>query len=164
MAVRTLQAARGSCRTFGGSILGPSVAPAKRRPLAWLPVCGILAAAMLCASGMAASAAVGTSGVFADRAGATHPWSVNNGHVLIWDGQPYIPVGGVFAPRYLAEGQTEDNWKKDADALEVIKSKGVTDLIVTPTVSAADVPAAAWQRVLDSLEAGGFRYGLEFGA
>jgi hypothetical protein len=39
----------------------------------------------------------------------------------------------------------------------------VTDLIVTPRVGAGSVATAAWQRVVDSLEEHGFRYGLAFG-
>ena len=105
-----------------------------------------------------------TAGLFTDRAGARHAWSVNSAHALTWDGAPYIPVGGVFCPRYLADGQTEQNWAADAQALGVLKSKGVLDVIINPVVSAADVPTAAWQKLIDHLDAGGFRYGICFGS
>ena len=97
-----------------------------------------------------------SKGVFTDRTGGQHPWSVTSSHALIWDQQTYVPVGGNFAPRYLAEGQTEDNWAKDSQALATLKTRGVMDVIVDPVISAADVPAAAWQRLLDHLDANGF--------
>lgn len=105
-----------------------------------------------------------TVGVFTDGAGKTHPWNVSAGHTLVWEGKPYLPVGGAFAARYLAEGQTDENWKKDTEALQMLKSKGMTDLILDPSVSAAEVPPAAWQRMVDFLEANEFHYGIAFGA
>src|SRR5438132_13561077 len=99
-------------------------------------------------AGRAAAQKTQTTGTFTDRAGKTHVWTVSPSHALVWDGQTFIPVGGIFAPRYLGASQTEENWKKDTEGLDLLKSKGVTDLILDPTVSAVDVPAAAWQRVL----------------
>ncbi len=118
---------------------------------------------LLASSGSFAQKAA-TTGVYADRAGKTHVWSVTTSHSLVWDGQPYVPVGGTFAPRFLAEGQTEENWQKDAAGLDMLKAKGVLDVIIDPTISAANVPAAAWQRVVDYLDGNGFRYGILFGA
>jgi hypothetical protein len=105
-----------------------------------------------------------TAGVFTDRAGRTHAWSVTSARALVWDGQPFVPVGGTFAPHYLAEGQTEANWERDAAALGILKSKGVLDVLIDPVLTAVDVPAAAWQRLIDHLDANGFRYGVLFGA
>jgi hypothetical protein len=104
-----------------------------------------------------------TLGAFTDSAKKTHPWSVTPSHTLIWDNAPYVPVGGTFSPRYLALGATEANWAKDAEALQVLKSKGIADIIIDPVISAVDIPAAAWQKVLDYLDANGFRYGITFG-
>lgn len=115
-------------------------------------------------SSAAISQKTASSGVFTDRTGKNHVWSVSSSHSLVWDGQPYVPVGGTFAPHYLAEGQTESNWEKDAAGLETLKARGVLDLIIDPTISAADVPAPAWQRLVDHLDANGFRYGILFGA
>ncbi len=103
------------------------------------------------------------SGTYQDRGGASHTWSVGAGHALLWDGQPYVPVGGTFTPRYLAQGATEPNWAADVKALDALKAKGILDLIIDPMVSATDVSAAAWQRVIDKLEEAGFRYGIAFG-
>ncbi len=104
-----------------------------------------------------------TGGVFTDRSGAKHAWNINSSHALTWDREPYIPVGGVFCPRYLAEGQTESNWAADAKALDSLKAKGMQDILINPVVSAAEIPAAAWQKLIDYLDANGFRYGISFG-
>src|SRR5688572_31658697 len=103
-----------------------------------------------------------TGGVFTDKSGVKHAWSVNSAHALTWDREPYIPVGGVFCPRYLADGQTESNWAADTQALETLKSKGMLDVLINPVVSAPQIPAAAWQKLLDHLDSNGFRYGISF--
>jgi hypothetical protein len=105
-----------------------------------------------------------TGGVYTDRDGKAHVWSVTSSRALVWDGQPYVPVGGSFASHYLAEGQTEAHWEKDAAGLATLKSRGVLDILLDPTISAPDVPAAAWQRLIDHLDANGFHYGILFGA
>jgi hypothetical protein len=74
-----------------------------------------------------------------------------------------VPVGGLFAPRILADANTEENWTKDTAALATLKARGVMDLIIDPVKSAAAVPAAAWQKLVDHLDANGFRYGVGFG-
>jgi hypothetical protein len=104
-----------------------------------------------------------TLGVFVDSAKRTHAWSVTPSHTLIWDNAPYVPVGGSFSPRYLALGANADNWTRDTEALQVLKSKGITDIVLNPVISAVDVPVVAWQKVLDYLDANGFHYGITFG-
>jgi hypothetical protein len=127
---------------------------------------GALAALVLLASTAVPARSQGTqtAGTFVDRANKPHNWSVNTGHTLVWENQPYVPVGGLFSPRFLALGATEENWQKDVAGLEVLKTKGVQDLIVDPVISPVDIPAAAWQRVIDYLDGNGFRYGISFGA
>ena len=122
------------------------------------------AALLLLAQPAFGQARVQNSGVFVDRTGGRHSWSVTGTHALLWDRQPYLPVGGVFCSRWLAGGQKEEDWKRDVEGLEALKAKGVLDLIVNPVVSAVRVPAEAWQRLVDHLDAGGFRYGVAFGA
>src|SRR5436190_677212 len=100
------------------------------------------AAALLLAACLAYPAsgqAAHTTGVFTDRAGKQHPWSITPSHALFWDSQAYVPVGGAFAPHYLAEGATEENWQRDVKGLEELKKRGVQDLIINPVVSAAAV-------------------------
>ncbi len=100
-------------------------------------------------------------GTFRDRDGAVHPWTINDAHSLIWDAKPYIPVGGLFCAKYLTQGQTEQNWAADVEALKTIKSKGITDIYINPVHGATSIPLAAWQKLVDHLETEGFRYGIE---
>src|SRR5438477_2417220 len=126
--------------------------------------CLVLILICLPGYGFAAPGKVVSSGVYTDRDGQQHPWSITAGHTLEWQRQPYIPVGGTFCPRYLAEGATEDNWKKDVQGLEQLKAHGAQDVLINPVVSAVEVSPEAWQRVVDYLEAHDFRYGIAFGA
>ena len=108
-------------------------------------------------------AAVVDQGEYIDAGGAHHPWHVNDAHALIWGGQPFLPVGGMFQPRYLSEGQTDANWQADSADLATLKQHGVTTLIL---IGAGDggllaAPAAALQRVLDALDKSGFIYGID---
>jgi len=100
--------------------------------------------------------------VYRDGQGGNHTWSIDDGHTLSWDSQPYLPVGGAFEPHYWTDGQTEDNWKADVAALGVLHEHRVLDLYLTSgSAGLTSIPAAAVQRMIDYLDANGFRYGLE---
>ena len=100
--------------------------------------------------------------VYQDAQGNQHPWTIDDGHVLHWDGKPYLPVGGAFEPRYWTLGQTEDNWNADIAALESLKKSHVIDLYLTSgNAGLTHIPSAAVQRIVDYLDAGGFHYGIE---
>lgn len=105
----------------------------------------------------------GRSGEFVDRAGKKHRWTIDSSHTLLWEQESYQPIGGTFAPRTLAEGATEENWKRDTDALDLLKAKGIQDILIDPVRSAVEIPAPIWQRLLDYLDQNGFRYGIGFG-
>lgn len=100
-------------------------------------------------------------GVYIDRDGKSHTWSINDAHTLIWDSKAFIPVGGMFCSKYLTDGQTDENWNADAAALEAIKAHGVRDVYINPVKGATLVPPEAWQRLVDHLDAEGFTYGVE---
>ena len=103
------------------------------------------------------------SGAYRDAAGATHHWEIQNGHVLTWDGQPYLPAGGVFEPHYWAEGQTDANWGLDVAALSTLKQNHVQDIILRNPQGLTHAPASAVQQTIDYLDKNGFRYGIEVG-
>ncbi|MCC6442293.1 MAG: hypothetical protein IT210_02430 [Armatimonadetes bacterium] len=100
-----------------------------------------------------------TRGLFTDRSGTIHRWRIDDAHTLYWDDAPYVPVGGMFASKYL-ESPTEETWKADISALEVIKSNGILDLYLLAPNGITRVPPAALQKLIDYLDAAGFRYGL----
>src|SRR5581483_3376154 len=104
-----------------------------------------------------------SSGRYTDRAGTVHEWRINPQKTLIWDRAPYLPVGGTFAPRSFAD-PADSAWQEDVAALSTLKAKGLLDLIIWPGKSLPDVPIAALQRLVDYLDANGFRYGLAFGS
>ncbi|MGC8669189.1 MAG: hypothetical protein ACP5VE_13840 [Chthonomonadales bacterium] len=133
-----------------------------RRRLLWYPLLLLLFA--VCSLPKAAGASPVSSGVFVDRLGRQHPWSVTATHALIWDGSPYVPVGGIFTPRSLAQGAGEADWNADLKDLAVLKSQGNLDLLIMPPASMDTTTAAAWQRLVDYLDGQGFRYGIGFGA
>lgn len=102
-----------------------------------------------------------SQGTFLDAAGAKHPWRINDAQALIWDGSPYLPVGGVFQARSWRSDATEEDWASDLAALRVLKERGVTDLYVQPArAGLTAVPPGRVQRLLDSLDREGFTYGI----
>ena len=103
-------------------------------------------------------------GEFKDATGKTHTWFINAANALVWDATPYLPVGGSFTPSSLRADATDDDWKQDDKAIEVLRAHGAVDILIRPTASAADIPATAWQRLVDRLETAGLRYGIAFGS
>ena len=101
-------------------------------------------------------------GDFTDKTGVKRRWQINDAHALIWDGTPYLPVGGTFAPRSL-DSDADAAWSDDQKALETLKARGVHDLILWPDKPLPDVSPAALQRIFDYLDANDFHYGLAFG-
>ena len=107
-------------------------------------------------------AKVTSEGVFTDKANVQHPWQINAAHALIWDKAPYLPVGGTFAPRSFAS-TSESEWQADQRALNTLTAANIHDIVIWPDRPLADVPVSAVQRLLDYLDAKGFRYGVSFG-
>jgi len=103
-----------------------------------------------------------SSGNYLDREGKRVHWEINESHALLWNGLPYLPVGGTFTPRSLSSGG-EEAWAIDQKRLTLLKEKGVLDLLIKPETSLARVPVAQIQRLVDFLDTNGFRYGLAFG-
>ncbi|MDH7481290.1 MAG: hypothetical protein QHH26_04830 [Armatimonadota bacterium] len=97
------------------------------------------------------------SGVYVDRDGVKHPWHVNQAHTLIWDGRPYLPVGGMYCPPYIWE-QNETGWQLTKNQIDMLKEKGVIDIYIHFCMAC---PPECLQRVIDYLEVKGFRYGIE---
>jgi len=102
-----------------------------------------------------------TFGIYVDAGGGQHPWSINEAHTLAWDGQPHVPVGGLFASRCIALGASDENYQADVKTLDLIKSKGITDIVLKGEGPASLTDPAAWQRIIDYLDSHGFTYGIE---
>ena len=103
-----------------------------------------------------------SSGVYQDAKGTSHAWSIGQSHGLEWDGAPYLPVGASVTPLSWTGGGTEDDWAKDKAVLDLLNKRGVHDVVLSAGAKGlTHVPPAAVQRVLDYLDAQGFRYGLK---
>ena len=104
-----------------------------------------------------------SSGTFVDSKGQLHLWHVNDKHTLLWGGRPWIPAGGLFQSRYLTGPQTDQNWAADQADLMTLKQHGITSIILVANAELdpiTDIPPADLQKVLDYLDAEGFKYGL----
>lgn len=105
-------------------------------------------------------------GLFEDRNGLTHHWYVNDANALIWNGQPYLPVGGMFSPRSLSEQPGDDMnepvWRKDSVIIDLIGTAGVDDLYLNVGTGPSCHPTRM-QRLFDYLEFWKIRYGMHLG-
>ena len=103
-----------------------------------------------------------SQGTFRDAKGTAHPWSITQAHALLWGGTPYVPVGGTFTPASWAADASADAWNADKQSLDNWKSHGVLDICLDAgSVGLTQVPPDRVQRVIDYLDANGFRYGIE---
>lgn len=106
-------------------------------------------------------------GTFVDNAGMHHLWYVTDNHVLMWDGEPFVPLGGMFCSRYITNYNINDpkgneaRWQADVEDLLELKAAGIRDLYINPVQGALNIPTWAWQRLFDFLDAEGFHYGME---
>ncbi|MEN6356177.1 MAG: hypothetical protein ABFD83_03730 [Armatimonadota bacterium] len=125
----------------------------------------VIIALMLAAAFPIPSFAIGikykTSGTYVDSTGGQHIWSINEAHTLIWDNDPYIPIGGVFMSRYISPGAADADYQADVSALEAIKSGGITDIVLKANCPMTSVEPAALQKIINYLDANGFHYGIE---
>ena len=72
---------------------------------------GLLPAAAQ-SSGLTAVRKTLSAGAYLDqKTRARHSWQVNGAHTLLWDGAPYLPVGGTFVPHSFASDQ-EAAWHR----------------------------------------------------
>ena len=105
---------------------------------------------------------------YAKQNGKTHAWYVNQQHAMMWDGNPYIPIGGMFVSEYIVyfdvnnPVQNKTYWDKDVLALQTMATNGVKDLYINSVSNGSKVPAWAWQHLTNYLESLGFQYGLQF--
>jgi len=106
-------------------------------------------------------------GTFVDRWGVPHHWYISHTNTLVWDGKPYIPVGGMYLSFFVGEFNEDDpkrnerNWEKDREALKKMKEAGISDIYLNPCCGIFDKPAWVWQRFFELVEELGFCYGWQ---
>lgn len=91
----------------------------------------------------------------AKRSDKEHFWYVNQENALIWDGEPYIPMGGMECLSLLY-GYSDDmsanekRWTADKAEIDLLAQNGVTDLYINALSKKA--PAWVWEHILDYLD------------
>lgn len=104
---------------------------------------------------------------YAKRDGKTVFWYINQAGAAFYNGEAYIPMGGMFVSTYITKYQmnnpevNEKNFLQDVEDLEIIRSRGIDDLYINPVRPGTEVPVWAWQHLLDYLEDNGWKYGIQ---
>lgn len=104
-----------------------------------------------------------------EKTGNRHFWYVNQNHALIWDGKPYIPVGGMFVPNYIWKYKKDDpegneqRFRQDVEMLEKTRKEGIKHIYLN-TCRGMDFPTEVLERYFDKLDELGFQYGLQVGS
>jgi hypothetical protein len=104
-----------------------------------------IVAALMTAASILPACAQRREGVFVPQGGSGVPWSINEHHTLVWNGEPYLPVG------IRIDG--------DPAMVAAAKEAGVKDVLV-------DLPAngAGWAETLKALEEAKMRYVIRIGS
>lgn len=104
-----------------------------------------------------------TTGTFVDKNGTPHYWHINKAHTLIWDGEPFMPAGGMFI--------YDRDWNLVKAQLDLLKRYGVKNIYLHLGVNQpyvwkdySDDDYRFFQQTIDYLDANGFTYGIEFQA
>jgi hypothetical protein len=99
----------------------------------------------------------------------THPWNVTDGGMMMWDGKPYLPIGGMMNTRNSWTTHSGDQALPTVDLvkaqLEVLRKYGLKDIYYNAFGVEASPSAEA--NVINATEAAGMHYGLgvaSFGA
>lgn len=102
------------------------------------------------------------TGTFADKFGVPHRWHVNKVHTCFWDGEPYIPVGGMFIP-----DADFNHFKAQIDMLahygvrDIYWNVGSSVMIPHTWGDKSDEQIRNFQRCIDYMDEMGIRYGMQ---
>ena len=103
---------------------------------------------------------------FVKSSGKEHFWYVNQFGAMIWDGEPYIPFGGMFVPKYLRQYDKNNpevnkaNFEQDKADLDELRAAGINDLYIGANIMKV-VPTWVYKYFIDYLENTGWRYGIQ---
>lgn len=103
---------------------------------------------------------------FVKSSGKEHFWYVNQFGAMIWDGEPYIPFGGMFVPKYLRQYDKNNpevnkaHFEQDKADLEELKAAGICDLYIGANI--IDVtPTWVFEYFINYLEKNDWKYGIQ---
>lgn len=103
------------------------------------------------------------------KTGNTHFWYVNQNHALIWDGEPYIPIGGMYCSNYVLGFDINNpqgnktRWDEEIARLEEFKKQGIKHVYINSNRYLENFPGWAWETYFDLLEQYDIKYGLQIG-
>jgi hypothetical protein len=103
-----------------------------------------------------------TTGTFVDKNGVVHRWHINRAHTLVWDGGPYLPVGGMLIP-----DRNFDTFHAQIDLLarnnvrDVYFNVGSSVQMPHTWETKSDEDIRLFQRCIDYMDEAGVRYGME---
>ena len=103
------------------------------------------------------------TGTFVDKFGTPHRWHVNKSHTLFWNGQVYIPIGGMFIP-----DADFDTFKAQIDLLvannvrDIYWNVGHSIQMPRTWETKSDDKIAYMQKCIDYMDQVGIRYGMQF--
>lgn len=100
------------------------------------------------------------------KTGRHHFWYINQHGAAIWDGEPFVPVGGMYCPNilhgYYSFVNPENNkttWEEDKREIDMLADNGITDIYLNSSINGT--PNWVWEYVLDYLDKKGIRYGIQ---
>lgn len=76
-------------------------------------------------------------GSYVDAGGRAHPWSITAAHSIVWDRQPWVPVGVTFVPAAFNGKSASDTaaakelLKSDVERLDALQAAGIHDVLIT---------------------------------
>lgn len=103
------------------------------------------------------------TGVFVDKSDTPHRWHVSETHTLYWDGEPFIPVGGMMIP--------DDRFETFKAQIDLLVKNNVRDVYFNVGNSMqmphtwetkSDEKLRYFQKCVDYMDEVGMRYGMEF--
>lgn len=106
-----------------------------------------------------------TYGAYIDGAGKRHPWQVADNRTLVWEGKPYLPVGGRFQVRsWSAEADVTTAQAEDVLLLRRLKASGISEALLEPVgTPISRVAPSRIQAIVDAAETEGLTYGIALG-
>jgi hypothetical protein len=104
------------------------------------------------------------NGIYREDAGNEHRWYVRDDHMLIWDGKPWVPVGGMFCSPVLTFPTMDESIRKAKwDAHHKSLDDGLKAGLKTLYVNLGHGPMWQKQAVINDFNQRNLPYGWQLG-
>jgi len=97
-------------------------------------------------------------GFYKDNTGVTQTWYSTPSHALIWDGEPFMPMSGMFNGPYMSFQEDEETFKGLIANIEELKKHNIKHVYLFTQGSMEAKASYSWEFLLDYLEKEGFTY------